>query len=182
MYSFEEAQIQAVKEMEIRANIGLTIIDFLPMGSKEKVEKLIKRLTTKQLTTIQFSIAPHTIYTVSKENLILAKSFAKKHNLLIHTHLPETEKEVKDCLKKYKMKPVEFLEKIGFLNKNCVFAHCVWLDDKEIEILEKRNCSLVYNPTSNMKLAFGVFPWNKIRQRKINVCLETDDPASKQFF
>jgi 5-methylthioadenosine/S-adenosylhomocysteine deaminase len=76
------------------------------------------------------------------------------------------------------MRPVEFLEKIGFLDKNCIFAHCVWLSDKEIEILEKRGCSLVYNPTSNMKLASGVFPWKKIRERKINVCLGTDGPAS----
>jgi 5-methylthioadenosine/S-adenosylhomocysteine deaminase len=182
MYWFEEAQIQAVKEMGIRANIGLVMLDFLLMGSKEKVEKLylkFSHLTTQSLNhLITFSIAPHAIYTVSKENLIWAKNFAKKHKLLIHMHLSETEREVKDCLEKYKMRPVEFLEKIGFLNKNCVFAHCIWLDDKEIEILEKRGCSLVYNPTSNMKLASGVFPWAKIKKRKINVCLGTDGPAS----
>jgi 5-methylthioadenosine/S-adenosylhomocysteine deaminase len=182
MYWFEEAQIQAVKEMGIRAVIGLVMLDFLPMGSKEKVEKLylkFSHLTTQSLNyLITFSIAPHAMYTVSKENLIWAKNFAKRHKLLIHMHLSETEREVKDCLKKYKMRPVEFLEKIGFLNKNCVFAHCIWLDDKEIEILEKRGCSLVYNPTSNMKLASGVFPWAKIKKRKINVCLGTDGPAS----
>jgi 5-methylthioadenosine/S-adenosylhomocysteine deaminase len=148
------------------------------MGSKEHVEKLYKKLETKNLEPITLAIAPHSIYTVSKENLIWAKDFAKKHKLLIHMHLSETEREVKDCLKKYKMRPVEFLEKIGFLNKNCVFAHCVWLNDKEIEILEKRGCSLVYNPTSNMKLASGIFPWAKIKERKINVCLGTDGPAS----
>jgi 5-methylthioadenosine/S-adenosylhomocysteine deaminase len=182
MYWFEEAQIQAIKEMGIRAKIGLVMLDFLPIGSKEKVEKLylkFSHLATQSLGhLITFSIAPHAIYTVSKENLIWAKNFAKKHKLLIHMHLSETEKEVKDCLKKYKMRPVEFLEKIGFLNKNCVFAHCVWLSDKEIKILEKRGCSLVYNPTSNMKLASGVFPWAKIKERKINVCLGTDGPAS----
>jgi 5-methylthioadenosine/S-adenosylhomocysteine deaminase len=93
-------------------------------------------------------------------------------------HLSETENEVKECQRKYKMRPVEFLEKIGFLNKNCIFAHSIWLSDKEIKILEKRGCSLVYNPTSNMKLASGVFPWVKIKERKINVCLGTDGPAS----
>jgi 5-methylthioadenosine/S-adenosylhomocysteine deaminase len=182
MYWFEEAQIQAVKEMEIRANIGLVMLDFLPMGLKEKVEKLylkFSHLATQPLGhLITFSIAPHAIYTVSKENLIWAKNFAKRHKLLIHMHLSETENEVKECQRKYKMRPVEFLEKIGFLNKNCVFAHCVWLENKEIEILEKRGCSVVYNPTSNMKLASGVFPWKKIKGRKINVCLGTDGPAS----
>jgi 5-methylthioadenosine/S-adenosylhomocysteine deaminase len=182
MYWFEEAQIQAVKEMGIRAVIGLVMLDFLPMGSKKKVEKLYLKFfhsATQPLDhLITFSIAPHAIYTVSKENLIWAKIFAKKYKLLIHMHLSETENEVKECQRKYKMRPVEFLEKIGFLDKNCIFAHCVWLSEKEIEILEKRGCSLVYNPTSNIKLASGVFPWVKIKERKINVCLGTDGPAS----
>jgi len=180
MYWFEEAQIQAAKEMGIRAKIGLVILDFLPMGQKEKVEKLFYKITKSLITDSQITltIAPHAIYTVSKENLIWAKNFAKKHKLLIHMHLSETENEVLECLKKYKMRPVEFLNKIGFLDKNCIFAHSVWLSEKEIEILEKRGCSLVYNPTSNMKLASGIFPWKKIRKRKINVCLGTDGPAS----
>ncbi len=178
MYWFEEAQFAAIKEMGIRAFLGLVILDFLPMGSKEKVEKLAQKLKRNLPPTIQFTIAPHAIYTVSKENLIWAKNFAKKHKLLIHMHLAETENEVKDCLKKYKMRPVEFLEKIGFLNKNCIFAHCIWLSDREIEILEKRSCHLVYNPTSNMKLVSGIFPWKKIKKRKLNVCLGTDGPAS----
>jgi 5-methylthioadenosine/S-adenosylhomocysteine deaminase len=182
MYWFEEAQIEAVKEMGIRAVIGLVILDFLPIGSKEKVEKLyfkFSRLTTQALNDlITFSIAPHAIYTVSKENLVWAKNFAKKHKLLIHMHLSETENEVKECQRKYKINPVEFLEKIGFLDKNCIFAHSIWLNNKEIEILEKRGCNLVYNPTSNMKLVSGIFPWVKIKERKINVCLGTDGPAS----
>jgi 5-methylthioadenosine/S-adenosylhomocysteine deaminase len=178
MYWFEEAQIQAAKEMGIRAKIGLVLLDFLPMGSKDHIEKLYKKLEPKHLAPITLTIAPHAIYTVSKENLIWAKNFAKRHKLLIHMHLSETENEVKECQRKYKMRPVEFLEKIGFLNKNCIFAHSIWLSDKEIKILEKRGCSLVYNPTSNMKLASGVFPWVKIKERKINVCLGTDGPAS----
>lgn len=180
MYWFEEAQIEAVKEMGMRVKIGLVLLDFLPMGSKEHIQKLFskfaKSITTNSLIT--FSLAPHAIYTVSKDNLIWAKNFAKKYNLILHMHLSETEKEVKDCLKKYKMRPVEFLEKIGFLGKDCVFAHSIWLNEKEIKILEKRNCNLVYNPCSNMKLVSGIFPWPKIKKRKINVCLGTDGPAS----
>jgi 5-methylthioadenosine/S-adenosylhomocysteine deaminase len=148
------------------------------MGSREHIEKLYMKLEPKHLEPITLTIAPHAIYTVSKENLIWAKNFAKNHKLLIHMHLSETENEVKECQRKYKMRPVEYLEKIGFLDKNCVFAHSIWLSDKEIEILKKRGCSLVYNPTSNMKLASGVFPWVKIKERKINVCLGTDGPAS----
>jgi 5-methylthioadenosine/S-adenosylhomocysteine deaminase len=181
MYFYPEAQIEATKEMGMRGFLGLVLVDFSKKGcDKKSIEKIFSKLEKilKNCNLIKLTLAPHAIYTVSKENLIWAKKFAKKHNLLIHMHLSETEKEVKDCLKKYKMRPAEFLEKIGFLNKNCVFAHCVWLSNREIEILKKRGCSLIYNPTSNMKLVSGVFPWKKIKKRKINVCLGTDGPAS----
>jgi 5-methylthioadenosine/S-adenosylhomocysteine deaminase len=189
MYWFPEAAIEAVKKMGFRAMIGLVMIDFLPSGSKENIEKLFNKLRTKQLTNIQLAVAPHSIYTVSKENLIWAKNFAKKNNLILHTHLSETEKEVKDCLKKYKIRPVEYLDKIGFLNKprsrtsslrgvNCVLAHSIWLNEKEIKILAKRKCSVVYNPCSNMKLASGVFPYKKMKEAGVNIALGTDGPAS----
>jgi len=179
MYWYPEVAIEATKEMGLRAVIGLVMIDFLPIGSKAEVEKLFKKLKTIQLKTIQLSIAPHSIYTVSKENLIWAKNFAKKNNLLLHIHLSETEKEVKDCLKKYKMRPVEYLDKIGFLNKNCLLAHSVWLLEREINILAKRKANVVYNPCSNLKLATGeIFPCKKLKEKKVNVCLGTDGPAS----
>jgi len=191
MYWFEEVAIEAVKEMGLRAVIGLVLLDLLPMGSKSQVERLYKKLKTnlqilKKMPwhknydglLISLAISPHSIYTVSKENLIWAKNFAAKNNLLLHIHLSETEKEVKDCLKKYKLRPVEYLDKIGFLGENVILAHSIWLNDKEIEILNKRRCHLVYNPCSNMKLASGIFPYLEVKKAKINICLGTDGPAS----
>jgi len=178
MYWHSETAIEAVKEMGLRAKIGLIMIDFSPMGSKENVKKLFKKLEAENLEAISLSVAPHSIYTVSKENLIWAKNFAKKNKILIHMHLSETEKEVKDCLKKYKVRPVEFLEKVGFFGVNCVFAHSIWLNDKEIEILAKHTSNVVYNPCSNMKLASGIFPYKKLKEAKVNITLGTDGAAS----
>ena len=178
MYWYPETAIEAVKEMSLRAMIGLTLIDFDPKGSKENVEKLYKKLEAKNLEPISLSVAPHSIYSVSKENLIWAKNFAKKYNLPLHIHLSETEKEVKDCVKQYGLRPIEYLEKIGFLNENCFLAHSVWLNDKEIEISAKRKCSMVYNPCSNMKLASGFFPYQKFKKAGVNICLGTDSAAS----
>ncbi len=179
MYFYPEAEIEAIKEMGLRAVVGLVIVDLSLLGcTKENAQKIYQKLKNKLPPTIKLSLAPHAIYTVSKENLIWAKNFAKKEKLILQMHLSETKEEVKYCLKKYKTRPVEFLEKIGFLGKNCLFDHSIWLTEKEIKILEKNRCSLVYNPSSNMKLASGVFPWEKIKGRKINVCLGTDGPAS----
>jgi len=180
MYWFETAQIEAAREMGMRAKIGLVLLDFLPTGQKKHIEEILSKYSRflKKDSLISFSIAPHAIYTVSRENLIWAKKIAKKHNLILHMHLSETEKEVKECKKKYKLRPVEYLEKIGFLDKNCIFAHSIWLSEKEIQILKKRNCNLVYNPCSNAKLCSGIFPWKKIKKEKIRVSLGTDGPAS----
>jgi 5-methylthioadenosine/S-adenosylhomocysteine deaminase len=178
MYWYEKSEIQAVKEMGLRAVIGIVIADFDKKGKRERVDRLYQELRSEKSDLIQIAIDPHSIYTVSKENLIWAKNFAKKENLILHIHLSETEKEVKDCLKRYKMRPIEFLGKIGFLDENCILAHSIWLSDKEIKILGKRKCNVVYNPCSNMKLVSGIFPYKKLKKAGVNICLGTDGPAS----
>jgi 5-methylthioadenosine/S-adenosylhomocysteine deaminase len=181
MYWYGEAVIEAAREMGLRAVVGPLIIDFdKKRGSIENFEKIYQKFKLKLtgVGSLSISVAPHSIYGVSKENLIWAKDFAKKENLLLHIHLSETEEEVKGCLKLAKLRPVEYLEKIGFLNENCILAHSIWLNDKEIEILAKRKCSVVYNPCSNMKLASGFFPYKELKEAKVNICLGTDGPAS----
>jgi len=176
MYWYPETAIEAIKESGLRAIAGLILIDFDQKGSKENVERLYNFFKPPSIITL--AIAPHSIYTVSKENLIWAKNFAKKNNLILHIHISETEKEVKDCLKKYKLRPTEYLDKIGFLNENCILAHSIWLDDREINIFKKRKCSVVYCPCSNMKLASGFFPYKKLKKGEVNICLGTDSVAS----
>jgi len=179
MYWYSEAVIEATKEMNLRAVVGPLIIDFdKKRGSLDNFEKIYKNFQVEKSSLVQIAVAPHSIYGVSKENLIWAKNFAKKNNLILHTHLSETEKEVKDCLEKYKMRPVEYLEKIGFLGDNCVLAHSIWLSDNEIKILTSKKCTAVYNPCSNMKLASGIFPYQKLKKAGINIVLGTDGAAS----
>jgi 5-methylthioadenosine/S-adenosylhomocysteine deaminase len=179
MYWYPEAAILAAKEMGIRAVIGLIVVDFDKKGSRENVEEMYNRFMTSELNPIQLAVAPHSIYTVSNENLIWAKDFARSNDLTLHLHISETEEEVVDCQKKWGVSPVEYLEKLGFLGDNVVLVHGVWLSDKEIEILGKRKCNLVYTPCSNMKLAVGgVFPYKRLAENKANICLGTDGVAS----
>jgi 5-methylthioadenosine/S-adenosylhomocysteine deaminase len=178
MYWYGEAVIEAAKEMGLRAVVGPLIIDFDKRGSKENFERIYQNFKSEKSDLIKLAVAPHSIYGVSKENLIWAKDFAKKENLILHIHLSETEEEVKNCFKKYKMRPVEYLDKINFLGKNCILAHSLWLNDKEIEILARRKCSVVYNPCSNMKLASGIFPYRKLKDAGVNITLGTDGAAS----
>lgn len=176
MYWHPQAAIEAIKEMGLRALVGLVLIDLDPRGRKENLEKLYFSLKPPQ--PISLTLAPHAIYTVSSENLIWAKNFAKKNDLILHIHLSETEKEIRDCYQKWKMRPVEYLERIGFLESRVVLAHGIWLSEREMKILAKRKANLIYNPCSNLKLASGLFPYQKLKKKGINISLGTDGPAS----
>lgn len=178
MYWHQEAAMQAANEVGVRALIGLTMIDAHPFGQKDQILEAWNRLKDKQTDKVRLALAPHALYTVSEENLRWAASFAKENNLLIHFHLAETQQEVKDCQKKYGLRPVKFLDKIGFLNKSVILAHSIWLTDEDIKIISKRGCSVCYNPASNMKLSSGVMPFSKFKANKINICLGTDSASS----
>lgn len=178
MYLFREAQIKAIEEMGMRACVGMVLFDG-SIGSRiNDLENFYKEKKTKIPSTIKLTVAPHAIYTVGTETLIKAKKFADKNKLLIHMHLSETKREVEDCIKKYKLRPVEYLDKINFLGENCLFAHSIWFSDNELNLLSKNKCTLIYNPSSNMKLASGAMSFEKKKKLGCNIVLGTDGAAS----
>ncbi|TFG35884.1 MAG: amidohydrolase [Parcubacteria group bacterium] len=179
MYFFPEAAIKAIEEMGLRALVGLVVFDLSESGQPKNIEKTYYRLKSKKSDLIDLSIAPHAIYTASKENLIWSKEFAKKENLLLHIHLSETEKEVDDCLEQNKLRPAEYLDQINFLGENVILAHSVWLSGEEIEIISRNKSSVVYNPCYNLKLVSGeIFPYKSFKDKNVNICLGTDGAAS----
>ncbi|MFH1234955.1 MAG: amidohydrolase family protein, partial [Candidatus Diapherotrites archaeon] len=133
MYFFPEETAKAVKESGIRAFLGIVFL------GNEKIDAGKVKNQIKELGgfggLVKPMLAPHSLYTVSEENLRTVAEIAEKESLLVHFHLSETEKEVRDCVKEHGKRPVEFLQKIGFLNERVLNAHSVWLDAKEIKIL-----------------------------------------------
>lgn len=180
MYWHFHGTARAAEEMGLRAVLSAVFIDMFDakkageqMAANEKLFQEAKKYSDR----IRFALGPHAIYTVSEESLRWIKDFSDKNNLFIHIHLAESEAETKDCVKKHKMRPVEYLKKIGLLGPNVIAAHSIWLDEKEIKILNECNVKIAYNPASNMKLASGIFPYAKIINKK-NICLGTDGCAS----
>lgn len=179
MYWQPEAVIKAAQESGLRGFIGPLIIDLGSVNiGPEQIEQTYKKLKPKVSDFIKITVAPHSIYTVSKETLIWCKQFADRENLLIHIHLSETEEEVANCVKAHGCRPVEYLEQIGFLGGNVMAAHSCWLSDEEIKILAKRGVNIAHCPTSNLKLVSGVMPLGKLLKAGVNVCLATDGPSS----
>ncbi len=127
---------------------------------------------------VKFVLSPHSVYACSEKMLSQIKEEAEKRNMLKHIHLSESSKEVDDCFLKYGKSPVAYLDSLGFLDEKTIAAHCVKLDGNDIDILARRNVSVVTNPASNAKLGNGFAPVSDMLGSGVNVCLGTDSAAS----
>lgn len=127
-----------------------------------------------------FTIGIHAIYTVSEGMILWATEYARKHNLKIHIHVAESEREDLDCKAAHGgLSPVEYLEALGVLGPDVIAAHTLWLSDHDIELLGKYHVNCVHNINSNTKLASGYkFKWKELTEAGANVCLGTDGCAS----
>jgi len=181
MYWHFHGTARAVEEMGMRAVLSSVFIDFNDETKAAEQRALTARLfeESKQYSDrIGFALGPHAIYTVSDESLRWAKGFADEKGLLIHIHISETEKEVSDGLALHGLRPIQWLEKIGFLGPNVVAAHVIHVTDEEIGILARHGVKVVHNPVSNMKLASGRFPYARMRAGGVEVSLGTDGCSS----
>ena len=182
MYFYMEDVAKAVRDSGIRSALSYGMIDF---GDEEKRENefkenisLIKNCNNTADGRITTMFGPHSTYTASKELLERVRKEANKYNVGIHIHMNETQKEIEDVKEATGMRPFEYLNDIGFLDKDVVAAHCVWLSDNEIKLIKENNVKVSHNPCSNMKLASGASPVGKLLNNDICVSLGTDGASS----
>ena len=183
MYFFMEQTAKAVDAMGLRAVLGYGFIDLFDQDKREQEIKatmdLVKTIRSMDNSRITPDLAPHALYTVSKEGLQWVREFSDEQDLVVHFHLSETEHEVQECMEKNGKPPIKYLDEIGFLSDKLVAAHCVWLSEPELELMAKHGATAVHNPVSNMKLSVGeIMPYPQMRRLGINVALGTDGTAS----
>lgn len=181
MYWHAHGIARAVEEMGLRATLSSVFIDLGdPVRAREQreaAERFIEE-SARYSDRIRFALGPHAIYTVSETSLRWAADFARERGLQLHIHLAETEKEVADCTERHGLRPVQWLEKIGFLGPNVVAAHAIHVQDDEIAALARHGVAVAHCPASNMKLASGSFPYARMRAGGVSVALGTDGCAS----
>ena len=182
MYYFEDAVAEETKKAGVRGVLGETIIDFPVPDNKTHAaamaytERFINRWRGDALITP--AVAPHAPYTVSEEHLKAIRALADRTGAPLVIHVAETRKEVDDSLKAKNARPVEYLERINFLNDRVIAAHLVHVNDGEIDILKNRGVGAAHNPQSNMKLASGVAPVPRMLASGLALGLGTDGAAS----
>ena len=174
----------AAREMGVRPVVSFVFLDAhnpeMAQRQREACQRLYRRTVDEGWEPGSFAISIHSVYTVSEENVIWANRFAREHGLKVHMHLSETMQENEDCKKAHDgLSPTAYFDKLGILGPHVIAAHSLYLDDKDIEILGRRQVNCVHNINSNLKLASGFrFRYNELRDAGANVCLGTDGAAS----
>ena len=172
---------RAVKESGMRAVIcrGLVGSGNDEAGQSRLRQAYEERDAAKDCDRLTFKLGPHAPYTCDDEFLKIVAAEAKKENMGIHVHLSESESEISQIQEKYGCTPIALAEKCGIFDVPAIAAHCVQVTDEDIQILKRKNVSVVTNPASNMKLGNGFAPIAKMLDAGVNVCLGTDGAASK---
>jgi len=182
MYFFLQATAEAANTAGMRAAIGATVIDFPTAWAKDADEYLAKGLEFIQEyqhhPRILPTMAPHAPYTVSDETFAKVKAMADQYNLKINMHIQESADEVNQSLASLKIRPLQRLQNLGLVSPQLIAIHMTQIDDYDLEILEAERPHIVHCPESNMKLASGTCPVDKLRSLQLNVALGTDGAAS----
>lgn len=182
MYYFEDAIADETSKAGMRGVLGETVIDFPVADNKTYEEGLAytERFINKWRgnALIVPAIAPHAPYTVSEDHLKAARALSEKTGAPIVIHISETKREVDDSIKTKGLSPIDYLNRIGFLNARVIAAHVVWPTTDELGLLKKLGVGIVHNPQSNMKLASGVAPVPEMLKENLPVGLGTDGAAS----
>lgn len=180
MYFFMEEVAKGLDESGMRGVLTRGLIED-PDNPNEKLNEtrqLYKEFNNKADGRIKVMVAPHAPYTCSPDFLVKTADLARELNTGMHIHLSETRKEVEDSYKEHGKSPIKHVYDLGLLDLHTIGAHCVHVDDADIELMLEKGVYPVNNPTSNFKLASGFAPIDKMLKRGLKVALGTDGSSS----
>jgi cytosine/adenosine deaminase-related metal-dependent hydrolase len=124
-------------------------------------------------------MAPCSPFSVTTELLKLTAEMARKWDVRMHTHLAETKDEEAFCKKLFKMRPLEYMESVGWVSEgNAWFAHCVYINEAEARKMGRTHTGVAHCPCSNLRLGSGIAPVPMFLKHKVPVGLGVDGSAS----
>ena len=186
-YFNEDSILPIAEKTGLRGVLGAGIIEniFLEQGGSSWMlnvaEELSQRLSNHKNSLIKAAVAPHAPHTCSEETLMKSLEIVDHYQSLLTIHVSETREDVINFQKIKNLPPIEWLDnKFNFFtNRPVVAVHCVWIQQREIEILARNHAGMVYCPVSAQKLAYGGLPpVPEMYKAGITVCLGTDGAAS----
>ena len=143
-------------------------------------ERLVQKYhDPKPLAMTRVALAPCSPFSVTTELLKLSAQMAKKWGVRLHTHLAETIDEETFCLQQHKMRPLAYMESVGWLEGGrSWFAHGVHMDQSEAKLMGKTRTGVAHCPSSNLRLGSGIAPVRMYLDHQVPVGLGVDGSSS----
>lgn len=182
MYFFPDVTAQVAAHANMRATVGLIVIDFPSSWATDHNDYFDKGLKVhdqyRDHPLVNTAFAPHAPYSVADEPLKRVQMLANELELPVHMHVHETADEVELGLENHQMRPLTRLDKLGMVSPALMAVHMTQLSDEEIQLIADSGANVVHCPQSNLKLASGFCPVARLLSSGINVALGTDSAAS----
>lgn len=131
---------------------------------------------------LRIAVAPCSPFTVTERLMVDSAELARQHGVRLHTHLAETVEEDAYCLEHHGCRPVEYLERLGWIGDDVWLAHCVHLDRDEVGLFARAGVGVAHCPSSNARLGAGLAPSAELLRAGAAVGLGVDGSASNESF
>jgi 5-methylthioadenosine/S-adenosylhomocysteine deaminase len=182
MYFFPDASARAATEAGIRVQLATPVIDF-PNPWSVDADDAIQKTTVlhdewRNSELVSTAFGPHAPYSVTDEPLKKIVMLSELLDIPVHMHVHETAFEVSEALRTQGKRPITRLAELGMLSPRFISVHATQLTDDEIRLLSDCGVSIAHCPESNLKLASGFCPVDKLMRAGVNVSLGTDGAAS----
>ena len=182
MYFFPDVVAATAEHYGIRAGVGLIVIEFPSAWARTPDEYFSKGIELAQSLRgsklIKPVFAPHAPYTVSDDSLKRIRTLSAELNIPVQIHLHETAFEVESSVKQYGVRPFARLRELGLIGPDVMAVHMTQLSSDEISEAARSNLKVIHCPESNLKLASGFCPVDKLLEAGVCVGLGTDGAAS----
>lgn len=179
-----EAVFQAVEESGFRATVGKCMMDFgddVPAPLREETEdsidqslELLERWHKKDDGRIRYCFAPRFAVSCTRDLLEKVSRLSQEFGVIVHTHASENTDEIAFVEQLTGKRNINYLNDVGLLTRHTVLAHCIHLDEEELELLRTTATNISHCPSSNLKLASGIAPIKEMLDRNISVSLGAD--------
>lgn len=182
MYFFPREACDRVHRSGIRAQVAVPLLDFPIPGARTTDEALHLTIELfgdlRHHPRISVALGPHAPYTVNDENLEKIRVIADQLDAPLHMHIHETAGEVERAVAEHGERPLARLARLGLLGPRLQAVHMTQISDDDLALLVESNTSVVHCPESNLKLASGFCPVERLWQAGVNVAVGTDGAAS----
>lgn len=181
MYFHEETVAEAVQKAGLRGVLAPGLLETIDKDLAEKTLRQSIQLAGKYHklnSRIKIQLGPHAVYTCGLDFLKKVRETATRNKIGIHIHLAESKEMAGQIEKEHGLTEAQLLASVGFLGPDVLAAHCIHLNQEDMQTLAKHDVKMVYNPVANMKLAQGTAKVPDLQRLGITVGLGTDGPAS----